>query len=260
LSGELKPEVFRVNPDKPYTIEERKKMIAYTPGAARPQIRPDPQQRGLYASHEMVGKSLLVQSTTGWRWKITAYDHYVLRMQIVRAGNEFPPADHMPVVKRLGQVSDLIVEDQGNELSVRTWATDGIPLKFDKENMGIKWLWTKGVLQDGSGVGYENTMATWEFQMQKDEQFFSLADGEDLTGQAIKCQYDKNVPSKVPGFGSSRNFGMLLNVNKPTGLILGKTNHFKLSYGYADQPMDLFVIIGQNKEEIMKRHAALMGN
>jgi len=252
LSGELKPETFRVNPDQPYTIEERGKMITYTPGAARPEIKPDPQLRGVYAYHEMQGKSLMVHSTTGWRWTLTAYDHYVLRMQIVRAGDDFPANGKSPVVKNMGQVSDLIVEDQGKELSVRTWATDGIPLKFLKGNMSVQWLWPKGVLQEGSGIGYENTQATWEFQIQKDEQFFSLADGSNLTGQSISRQYN-NSPGTVPAFVSSRNYGMLLNVDKLVGITLGKNNGFKMSYKYGDQPMDLFVSVGKDQAEIVQR-------
>ncbi len=256
LSGDLKPETFRVNPDKPYTVAERSKMITYTPGAARPEIKPDPQLRGVYAYHEMQGKSLMVHSTTGWRWTLTAYDHYVLRMQIVRAGEDFPAADKMPVVKQTGQVSDLIIEDKGKALSVRTWATDGIPLTFLKENMGIQWLWTQGMLQDGNGIGYENTMATWEFRMGKDEQFFSLPDGVNVTGQSVSRHY-KTTPDTVPAFVSSRNYGMLLNVDKRVGLNLGKNNGLKMSYHYGDQPMDLFVIVGKDREEIVKRYRKL---
>lgn len=256
LSNELKPETFRANPDKPYTLAERSKMITYTPGAERPSIKPDPQLRGLYAYHESQGKSLVVHSTTGWRWKLTAYDHYVLRMQIVRAGDEFPADDKMPVVTHTGQVSDLIVEDRGRELSVRTWATDGIPLKFLKGNMGLQWLWTQGMLQDGSGMGYENAMATWEFQTGKDEQFFSMSDGVNLTGQSISRQ-TLNASSQVPAFVSSRNYGMLLNVDKLVGLNLGKNNGLKLSYQYGEQPMDLFVIVGKDREEIVMRYRIL---
>jgi lysophospholipase L1-like esterase len=256
LSGELKSETFKVNPDTSYTIEERGKMITYTPGAARPEIKPDPQLRGVYAYHEMQGKSLMVHSTTGWRWKLTAYDHYVLRMQIVRAGDDFPADGKSPVVKNMGQVSDLIVDDRGRDLSVRTWATDGIPLTFLRGNMGIQWLWTQGMLQDGSGIGYENTMATWEFRMGKDEQFVSLPEGVNVTGQSVSRHY-KTAPDTVPAFVSSRNYGMLLNVDKRVGLNLGKNNGLKLSYHYGDQPMDLFVIVGKDREEIIQRYRKL---
>jgi hypothetical protein len=257
LNGELKPETFSINPDKPYTIEERKKLISYTPGAARPEIKPDPQLRGLYAYHELKGKSLIVYSTTGWRWKLTAYDHYVLRMQIVRAGEDFPGGDVMPVVKHTGEVSDLIVDDQGKELSVRTWATDGIPLRFLKGSMNIQWLWTKGMLHDGGGMCYENTLATWEFQIGTDEKFFSLADGSDMTGQSIKRKYVKDAPDTVPAFGSNRNYGMLLNTDKQLGLNLGMSRQFKFSYNYGDQPIDLFVLIGKDKDEIVLRYRKL---
>lgn len=256
LSGDLKPETFRVNPDKPYAVAERSKMITYTPGAERPAIKPDPQLRGMYAYHELRGKSLVIHSTTGWRWTLTAYDHYVLRMQIVRAGEDFPAAVKMPVVKQTGQVSDLIIEDKGKALSVRTWATDGIPLTFLKENMGIQWLWTQGMLQDGNGIGYENTMATWEFQRGKDEELFSLPDGVNVTGQSVSRHY-KTAPNTVPAFVSSRNYGMLLNVDKRVGLNLGKNNGLKMSYHYGDQPMDLFVIVGKDREEIVKRYRKL---
>lgn len=30
-----------------------------------------------------------------------------------------------------------------------------------------------------------------------------------------------------------------------------------MAYSYEDQPMDLFVIIGKNKDEIMQRYAAM---
>lgn len=259
LSGELKPETFRVNPDKPYTVAERNKMITYTPGVARPEIKANPQQRGVFAYHEMQGKTLMVYSTTGWRWKLTAYDHYVLRVQVARAGDNFPADDALPVVKHPGQVSDLIVEDRDRELYVRTWATDGIPLKILKENMRIQWLWAKGMLQDGNGVGYENTMATWAFVAEKEEKFFSLTDGAELTGQVVKRQYVKDSPDTVPAFVSSRNYGMLLNVDKPVGLNLGNNGALKFSYNFENQPIDLLAIVGKDKDEIVQRYNKLMG-
>jgi alpha-glucosidase (family GH31 glycosyl hydrolase) len=122
--------------------------------------------------------------------------------------------------------------------------------------MGIQWLWTQGMLQDGSGIGYENTMATWEFRMGKDEQFVSLPEGVNVTGQSVSRHY-KTAPDTVPAFVSSRNYGMLLNVDKRVGLNLGKNNGLKLSYHYGDQPMDLFVIVGKDREEIIQRYRKL---
>ena len=255
LSGELKPQPFAIHPDKPSAIGERSSQVAAMPRAVRPEIHLDPRERGNYAYHEMDDKSLLVCSTTGWKWRITSYDHYVLRVQSVRAGDSFPPPDRTPVVHHPGQVADLVVEDSEGELRIRTWATDGIPLTFSKKGMLARWPWPKGTLEDSGGLAYDGTSASWKFRPQKDERFFSLEDGSDITGTEIKCQYAKTTPAGVPGFLSDRNYGMVLNTDQAVGLNLGRNGD--LSFLSADQPVDLFVVVGKDREEVLRRAGSI---
>jgi len=257
LSGELKPEAFPINPDKPYTIEDRAKLTTLPPRGQMPVITPDPERRGMYASHEMQGKSLLIHTTTGWCWKLTAYDHYVLRMQVSWTGCEFPEDDGMPIVKNPGEPSDLIVEENDTELKVRTWASDGIPLKFLKQNMSMQWLWQKGILKENPGLTRDKNVATLEYFFEPAEQFFSLPNGVELTGQSFKRQYSATDAESHPSFLSNRDYAMLMNVGKPVWMQTGSGKSMKLAYPPGGK-IDLFVIIGKDKEEISKRYAALL--
>jgi len=256
LSGELKPEAFPINPDKPYTIEDRAKLTVLPPRGQKAVINPDPDRRGMYASHELQGKSLLVHSTTGWCWKLTSYDHYVLRVQVSWPGSEFPAEDRIGLVKKPGEPSDLIVEETDTELKVRTWASDGIPLRFLKQNMSIQWIWQKGMLKETDGLTRDKNVATLTYSYNPNEQFFSLPNGVDLTGQTFKREYAANDPASYPAFYSNLNYGMLMNEVKPVWMELGG-KRLKLGYPQGEL-IDLFVIIGKDKEEIAKRYATLL--
>jgi lysophospholipase L1-like esterase len=256
LRGELKPEPFRINPDKPYTIEEREQLTHLPVRGKAPVVVPNSDRRGLYASHEMQGKSLLIHTTTGWCWKLTAYDHYVLRMQVSRTGGGFPADDRAALVKHPGEPSDLIVEETDTELKVRTWAMDGIPLKFLKQTMTIQWLWEKGILKESDGLMLDKNVATLTYSYNPAEQFYALPGGIELTGQSLKRDTTANDPASHPAFFSNRNYGMLMNVARPVWMELGG-KRVKLAYP-QDEEVDLFVIIGKDKEEITRRYTALL--
>lgn len=256
LNGELKPEAFPINPDKPYTIEEREELTVQPPRGQKAVVTPDPDRRGMYASHEMQGKSLLIHTTTDWCWKLTAYDHYVIRVQVSWPGGEFPADDRMAIVKNPGEPTDLIVEETDTELKVRTWAVDGIPLKFLKQNMTIQWLWEKGILKESDGLVRDKDVASLTYSYNPTEQFFSLPNGGELTGQSSKRNYAANDPASYPAFYSNRNYGMLMNEVKPVWIELGG-KRVKLTYPQSDL-IDLFVIIGKDKDEIAKRYVSLL--
>lgn len=256
LSGELKPTALRINPDKPYTIEEREKLTTLPPRGQKPVITPDADRRGMFSSYETQGKCLLVQSTTGWRWKLTAYDHYVLRIQVSWPGSEFPANDQLAIVKNPGEPTDLIVEETDTELMVRTWAMDGIPLKFSKQTMSVQWLWEKGVLKESDGLVRDKNVATLTYSYNPTEQFFSLPSGTELTGQSFKRLYSANDPASHPAFYSNRNYGMLMNTVKPVWVELGD-KRLKLACPEGEL-IDLFVIIGKDKDDIAKRYASIL--
>ncbi|MFZ4778316.1 MAG: hypothetical protein ACOYM3_23340 [Terrimicrobiaceae bacterium] len=90
---------------------------------------------------------------------------------------------------------------------------------------------------------------------QKDERFFSLKDGSDITGTEIYFQHAKTSPAGVPGFFSDRNYGMVLNTDQAVRLNLGKNGD--LSFLLADLPMDLFVVVGKDRGEVLHRASSI---
>src|SRR5271170_2641834 len=98
-----------------------------------------PERIGRLAGYRLQDRSLLVDSTSGARIRVTPYGDHMIRVQVARRGQQFVPDDALLMVERHDHGGYLVVVDEPGQLTISTGKADGVSLTLAKANLTARW-------------------------------------------------------------------------------------------------------------------------
>ncbi len=227
-------------------------------------------QPGLSLSYE--GRSLIFIKTQGQRLRITPYGDYIIRVQTVRAGEDFFPDDRYEMVESHKWPGKLIVIKEKAFFKINTRDKNGISVQVSNPSMQVSFFKngeTASLLKDNKGVVWDADTIRCSFAYDPGEHFTGLGHGYfgratsiDLRGEVITRNYGtehrQQAPLIVPFYLSGKGYGIFLNSSFPNQFNFGNNGRYEFSI-YGDGRMDYFVIIGPEFSKIIDRYTQLTG-
>lgn len=236
-------------------------------GAETPPARP-----GAYAGHHRVERSVVVESVSGARLRLTPYGEHMLRVQAVPRGAEFLPDEHLPMIERHDLGGELVVTDEPAALHIATHAADGVGVTLSKANLTARWQCNGSAapqLVEAGGITWEERSVRLEFAPDAAEHFAGLGHGFygrdaaplDLRGRTISRSYGFQASLIAPWFISSKGYGFFLNCAFPHRFRFDAGGHFDVEITGTDlgAQLDYVVAAGRTPLELIARYTELTG-
>jgi alpha-glucosidase (family GH31 glycosyl hydrolase) len=245
---------------------------AATPMSGDDRTSGTPERIGRFAGYRLQDRSLLVNSTTGAKMRLTPYGDHMIRVQIARKGQPFVPDDALLMVERHDLGGYLVVVDEPGQLTISTGKADGVSLTLAKGNLTARWRLNGAAgpqLVEQSGVQWDGSAVSIDFVPDIDEHFAGLGHGFfgrdaaplDLRGRAISRSYGSQASLVAPWFLSSKGYGFFLNCLYPHRFRFNKEGHFDVQVTGTDlgAQLDYFVVAGATPLELIDRYTQLTG-
>lgn len=227
-------------------------------------------QPGLTLSHE--GGSMIFTKSPGQRVRITPYGDYIIRVQAVRAGEDFFPDDRYEMVESHKWPGKLITAKEKTFFNISTGVKNGVSVQVSNPSMQLSFFKngeTASLLKDIKGVEWDADTIRCSFAYDPDEHFtglghgyFGRANNIDLRGEVINRNYGtehrEQAPLIVPYYLSDKGYGIFLNSSFPNQFNFGSNGRYEFSI-YGDGRLDYFVIIGPEFSKIIDRYTQLTG-
>lgn len=222
-----------------------------------------------YASHQEVGRSVVVTTDTGQRLRVTPYGDAVVRIQAIESGATFLPDDHDDMVERHDQPGSFTITESGPALDL---VGPGSHVRLQKSPLRVQ-VYRAGtaapVLADAGGVVWQAGGVAQRFASDVAERFAGLGHGYlgrvprlELTGTEVGRNYGtaqgEQAPLIVPFYLSSKGYGVFVNsafTNRFRFNVAGSYEVFLADTG----EMDYFVLLGPDLPAVLAQYVGLTG-
>nr|WP_308120885.1 TIM-barrel domain-containing protein [Actinoplanes bogorensis] len=258
--------------------------LAAVPLPALADLAADESLTG-YASHVTGVRSVTVTSTTGQRLRISAYGGHLVRIQAVRAGEEFFADNRYEMVDpaaHSGLGGTLQVADTGDTLTITTGPLDGVRVVLRKNPLRLTFAArdedTVLAGEDAThSMGWGATVRQTFAPAGADERFVKAGHGlygraprVDRTGEIVAHNYPlqsnhiDQAPAIVPLYFSSRGYAVFFNTTFDTTFNFGNGGTYEFSadaHGAsgAQPQLDYFFIKGPEFTQLLDRYTQLTG-
>lgn len=219
------------------------------------------------AGHAVVGRSVVVTDAHGTRLRITPYGRMAVRLQAVRAGEDFFADDRYEMVQTHDHGGRFDV--QATPTTLRLTQPGGLSLSVDLASLAVSYADAGApLLRERGGVRWEEGRIVRGFEPDAGEHFtalghgyFGRADSLDLKGQRIARNYGRQqldqTPLIVPFYLSSKGYGVFLNSSAQNFFDFGQDGRYE--FGIDAGRMDYFVIRGPQPADVLRHYIALTG-
>jgi alpha-glucosidase (family GH31 glycosyl hydrolase) len=227
---------------------------------------------GKYSSFQRDGRGIIVSTQEGQRLRITPYGEQIIRIQAVRANEDYFPDDRYEMVETHQWFGSLTLLEDHNSLIASTNGMNGISLQISKEALRVSFrndsIGTQ-FLSQLIGIWWEGETIHSSFKYDANEHFTGLGHGYygretklDLRGEIVQrnygTQHGQQAPLIVPFFLSSKGYGIFLNSTFTNSFNFGKNGEYEFSIT-GEGRMDFFVILGPEFRTILDRYTQLTG-
>lgn len=224
------------------------------------------------AAAEIVGRSAVLTTMTGQRLRITPYGECIVRVQTVRAHEEFFTDDRYEMVESHAWPGQCAVRNPGTGVEVRCDSGNTYTVRIAGNPLRLQFFvpWHDGpLLAEEDGTVWDGDVIRARFMPDASEHFTGLGHGYfartarlDLTGETIRRNYGtdhgQQAPLIVPFYLSSKGYGVFLNSTFPNAFSFN--DHGRYEFGITGEGrMDYFVILGPGFPEILDRYTQLTG-
>jgi alpha-glucosidase (family GH31 glycosyl hydrolase) len=221
-----------------------------------------------YASHQQVGRSVVVTTDSGQRVRITPYGDAIVRVQAIPSGTAFIPDDRYAMVASHDSNVAFTVADGSGALDLITPAAR---VHVTKQPVRLALFRTgaaTAVLSDGAGVVFGAGSVAQRFAPDGGERFAGLGHSFygrvgklDLTGSEQTRNYgatqNDQAPLIVPFYLSSRGYGVFVNSPFANRFRFNVAGSYETSL--AGTEMDYFVFLGPDLPGVLGQYVALTG-
>lgn len=226
------------------------------------------EQLSNYASHSTEKRSIIFVTDKDQKLKLTPYGNNIMRVQGVKANEEFFDDNRYEMVESHNWAGRLNVTEQNEEIILST-GPNGIKIILSKNP--LKLLFNKNdynLLKDKNGICWDGEKVFVSFISDSLEHFaglghdyFGRVNKLDLRGQVINRNYGsrhyQQAPLLVPFYLSSKGYGLFLNSTFPNTFSFNKDGNYEI--GILGGQIDYFVIAGPEFEKILDGYTQLTG-
>jgi alpha-glucosidase (family GH31 glycosyl hydrolase) len=223
-------------------------------------------------SHELQGRSVIFLSARGERLRVTPYGAHIIRVQAVRAAEDFFPDDRYEMVESHDWPGSVHVSEDKTTFRLAAEGDSGIVLRISKNSMRLSFTQQGSeipFLKDRNGIRWDGDTIRTSFAYDANEHFTALGHGFfgreeslDLRGKVARRNYGtahgQQAPLIVPMYLSSKGYGVFLNSTFPNTFSFGKDGAYEFMI-QGDGRMDFFVIGGPSFARILDAYTQLTG-
>ena len=221
-----------------------------------------------YVSHQIVGRSVVITTSSGQQVRLTSYGDATIRVQTT-AGGPFLPDDHYDMVVRHDVGSPFAVTDAADALDLVAGSArihvGKAPLRLAVYRTGE----ATPVVSDGPGVTFGGGGVAQRFAVDASEHFAGLGHGFygrvaklDLTGSEVARNYGarqiNQAPLLVPFYLSSKGYGVFVNSAFTNRFRFNVAGTYEVFLASANE-MDYFVLLGPSLPVVLAQYVALTG-
>jgi alpha-D-xyloside xylohydrolase len=239
------------------------------------------QELDNYLNHQLQGRSVLIESVSGQKIRITPYGDEMLRVQIAEKGQAFTPDDRYEMVLSHDGPGTLQITENKQALDISAAGSDGYRLRISKKPLRFTWFRQgKPVLTEKRGLVWEKRpdrkskkeirTITLDYQLQPDEHFAGSGTADrmetrslDLRNHLVENEYPSgNGRSFIPFYVSSKGYGLFINSSFGTLFNFGVDDQYQISLlnrTQANFAMDYFFITGSNLMSVVQNYTELTG-
>jgi alpha-D-xyloside xylohydrolase len=217
------------------------------------------------------GRSYLLQATDGRKMRITPYGTNMVRVQRVKAEQDFYADDHYEMVEQ----HDWQVELKFSMLEggMLQFTNTTIKILVDPKTLTTSYYqFDIPLLSEKSPISHTDNITMLEFSFDSNEHFSGLGHGYfgraqsiDLKGQRFERNYGsepiEQAPLIVPFYVSSKGYGLFLNSMFSNSFNFGQEGRYQISLddsGFNAQ-MDVFFIAGPKLPQVLDNYTQLTG-
>ncbi len=221
-------------------------------------------------SYTKVGRGFIL-SNGRESLRITPYGNYIVRVQVVRTGEDFFADDRYEMVQTHEWPGSFSILDEKSHYKILSPAGDGISLILHKTSTGLAFFdnASKVNFLNNGRTQWANDSIAISFEYDSAEHFTGLGHGYygreeslDLKGKIVSRNYGtehgQQSPLIVPFYLSSKGYAIFLNSTFPNQFNFGKNESYNFSIAGGGQ-MDFFVILGPDFSQIIDRYTQLTG-
>lgn len=216
--------------------------------------------------------SFIFSAADGRRLRITPYGSNIVRLQTVRAGEDFFADDHYEMVEHHDWPRQLQLADAKQQWQLRD-ATSQLTLSINKNTLAVAVSQQhKTLLRETSPVTWQDHTISTHFAFDKQEHFTGLGHGYfgreaslDLRGKQVERNYGheqiEQAPLLVPFYLSSKGYGVFLNSTFGNRFSFGAAGDYSIAIddsGFGGR-MDYFVILGPQLRQVLDNYTQLTG-
>ncbi|MDP1677879.1 MAG: alpha-glucosidase, partial [Bacteroidota bacterium] len=227
---------------------------------------------GKYSSHQREGRGIIITTYEGQRLRITPYGEQIVRIQAVRAHEEFFPDDRYEMVESHQWDGSLLFAEDSVALTAVTDSVGGLSVCIEKNALRLS-IATSGsdkiLLRQSDGIWWDGDTIHTSFIYDVNEHFTGLGHGYygreksiDLRGEIVKRNYGtlhgQQAPLLVPFYYSSKGYGVFLNSTFTNTFNFGNEGQYEFSIT-GEGRMDYFIIFGPDFRNILDRYTQLTG-
>lgn len=222
------------------------------------------------ATHIREGNSIIFTGHAGDRLRLTPYGDKMIRVQKVRATENFVADDHYEMVEKHQWPGKLDMNEErifyqitGASFSVRV---NKATLKLGFYSNNDKNF---SFLKDSDGIRWVGDTIRSSFLYDENEHFTGLGHGYfgreesiDLRGKLVSRNYGtehgQQAPLIVPFYLSDKGYGVFLNSMFPNQFNFGKNGRYAFDI-HGNGSMDYFLIYGPEFPTIIDQYTQLTG-
>ncbi|MFZ4619371.1 MAG: TIM-barrel domain-containing protein [Bacteroidota bacterium] len=204
--------------------------------------------------------------------RFTPYGDHIVRVQTVRAHEEFFPDDRYEMVESHSWTGEIKKQENVRTVYLSSAREDGITVEIQKEPFKISFVESElgtTLFSEKDGIQWNGDTISVSFMSDTTEHFTGLGHGFygresslDLRGKIIRrnygSQHGEQAPLIVPFFLSSKGYGVFLNSTFPNTFDFNSDGKYQFSIN-GDARMDYFVIVGPAFRDIIDRYTQLTG-
>jgi len=225
------------------------------------------------AGHAVVGRSVVVTDAQGTRLRITPYGRIAVRLQVVRAGEDFFADDRYEMVERHDHGGRFDI--QATSTAIRLSQPCGLVVVADPASLAVSVFNAGGgpaLLSELGGLRWEDGRIVRGFVPDPSEHFtalghgyFGRADSLDLKGHRVGRNYGRQqidqAPLVVPFYLSSKGYGVFLNSSAHNFFDFLQDGRYEFGIEPGADPgrMDYFVIAGPQPADVLRHYVELTG-
>lgn len=226
-----------------------------------------------YKNYIVQKSSVIVNTVSGQKLRITPYGENMVRVQAVRNNEIFYSDDHYETIVNHSWNNKFKIEEKDDELLLFTQNVKVVIKKnpvrlefFDKTN-------NKKLLSDADGINWQENRIDVDFKSDIKENFCGLGHGyfaEDMTSINLRGKkFERNYATKhmqqapllVPFYLSGKGYGMFMNSTFSNRFNFGSDD--KYTFGIDDSGfngrMDYVFIFGPEFRNILDLYTQLTG-